>query len=259
MAEEIAANSPLAVQGTKAVLAAGEGRSVAEGLEYVAAWNAGFLASDDLAEAMAAFMEKRPAVFTGRSRRCRSAAQRLRRHQRRSCAAPAASSSRDLGQDVGPDRVDDALGLVEQLGRFLAGHIGHRLERRARPASRGPIPRRPAAGRRKGSRQDISRAPREPDRARRTGPPRPSRRSGSGSACTLPSSAWPICLLRLRCTLRAARGHRSVQPTDPSICSSISRLHSTAYSMGRVRVIGSMNPLTIMPMAWVSDRPRLIR
>jgi enoyl-CoA hydratase len=66
MAAEIAANSPLAVQGTKVVLNAGEGRSVTEGLDYVAAWNAGFLASDDLAEAMAAFMEKRPAVFTGR-------------------------------------------------------------------------------------------------------------------------------------------------------------------------------------------------
>jgi enoyl-CoA hydratase len=66
LAAEIAANSPLAVQGTKAVLAAGHGRSVAEGLEFVAAWNAGFLASDDLAEAMAAFMEKRSAVFTGR-------------------------------------------------------------------------------------------------------------------------------------------------------------------------------------------------
>ena len=65
MAAEIAANSPLAVQGTKAVLAAGEGRPVAEGLEFVAAWNAGFLASDDLTEAMTAFMEKRPAVFTG--------------------------------------------------------------------------------------------------------------------------------------------------------------------------------------------------
>ena len=66
MAAEIAANSPLAVQGTKAVLAAGEGRPVGDGLEYVAAWNAGFLASDDLAEAMAAFTEKRPATFTGR-------------------------------------------------------------------------------------------------------------------------------------------------------------------------------------------------
>ncbi|HEX3839835.1 MAG TPA: crotonase/enoyl-CoA hydratase family protein [Acidimicrobiales bacterium] len=66
LADEIAANSPLAVQGTKAVLAAGEGKSVAEGLEFVAAWNAGFLASDDLVEAMTAFMEKRPGVFTGR-------------------------------------------------------------------------------------------------------------------------------------------------------------------------------------------------
>jgi enoyl-CoA hydratase len=65
LAAEIAANSPLAVQGTKAVLTAGEGRSVTEGLEYVATWNAGFLASDDLTEAMTAFMEKRPGVFTG--------------------------------------------------------------------------------------------------------------------------------------------------------------------------------------------------
>jgi enoyl-CoA hydratase len=66
LAAEIAANSPLAVQGTKAVLTASEGRSVAEGLEYVATWNAGSLSSDDLTEAMTAFMEKRPAVFTGR-------------------------------------------------------------------------------------------------------------------------------------------------------------------------------------------------
>jgi enoyl-CoA hydratase len=65
MAAEIAANSPLAVQGTKAVLAACEDRTVAEGLDYVATWNSAFLASDDLAEAMAAFMEKRPANFTG--------------------------------------------------------------------------------------------------------------------------------------------------------------------------------------------------
>jgi enoyl-CoA hydratase len=65
MASEIAANSPLAVQGTKAVLVACEDRSVAEGLDYVATWNSAFLASDDLAEAMAAFLEKRPANFTG--------------------------------------------------------------------------------------------------------------------------------------------------------------------------------------------------
>jgi len=66
LAAEIAANSPIAVQGTKAVLAANEGRTVAEGLDYVATWNAGMLASDDLTEAVTAFLEKRPAKFTGR-------------------------------------------------------------------------------------------------------------------------------------------------------------------------------------------------
>jgi enoyl-CoA hydratase len=66
LAHEIAANSPLAVQGTKAVLTACEDRSVADGLDYVATWNAGFLSSDDLAEAMSAFMEKRTPDFRGR-------------------------------------------------------------------------------------------------------------------------------------------------------------------------------------------------
>jgi enoyl-CoA hydratase len=66
LASEIAANSPIAVQGTKAVLAAGDGRTVAEGLDYVATWNAGMLPSDDLTEAVTAFMQKRPARFTGR-------------------------------------------------------------------------------------------------------------------------------------------------------------------------------------------------
>ncbi|MGH9092918.1 MAG: enoyl-CoA hydratase-related protein, partial [Acidimicrobiales bacterium] len=65
MASEIAANSPLAVQGAKAVLAAGDGLTVAQGLDYVATWNAAMLASDDLTEAVSAFMEKRPPRFTG--------------------------------------------------------------------------------------------------------------------------------------------------------------------------------------------------
>jgi enoyl-CoA hydratase len=66
LAGEIASNSPIAVQGTKAVLAANDGRTVAEGLDYVATWNAGMLSSDDLVEAMMAFMEKRTPKFTGR-------------------------------------------------------------------------------------------------------------------------------------------------------------------------------------------------
>ena len=65
-AGEIAANSPLAVQGTKAVLARQHEQRVAEGLAYVAAWNAGHLRSNDLVEAMTAFMERRAPRFEGR-------------------------------------------------------------------------------------------------------------------------------------------------------------------------------------------------
>jgi enoyl-CoA hydratase len=65
LAQEIAANSPLAVKGTKAVLAANEGRSVEEGLDFVARWNTMYLASNDLAEAMNAFIEHRPPTFRG--------------------------------------------------------------------------------------------------------------------------------------------------------------------------------------------------
>ncbi len=66
LAAEIAANSPLAVEGTKAVLSANEGRTVAQGLEFVATWNAGMLAADDVTEAITAFKEKRAPRFTGR-------------------------------------------------------------------------------------------------------------------------------------------------------------------------------------------------
>jgi enoyl-CoA hydratase len=65
MARDIAANSPLAVQGTKEVLNYSDEHNTNEGLEYVAQWNSAFLKSDDLDEAMAAFMEKRAPKFTG--------------------------------------------------------------------------------------------------------------------------------------------------------------------------------------------------
>lgn len=65
LASEIAANSPLAVQGTKAVLAAGDDAAVGAGLDYVATWNAGALDTHDLAEAVTAFAQKRPPRFTG--------------------------------------------------------------------------------------------------------------------------------------------------------------------------------------------------
>ena len=50
----------------KQVLSYGEGKTVAEGLEYVAAWNSAFLASEDLGEALSSFMEKRPPRYSGR-------------------------------------------------------------------------------------------------------------------------------------------------------------------------------------------------
>ena len=65
LANEIASLSPGAVQGTKRVLRFAADHTVAEGLDYVSVWNAAFLGSNDLMEAMAAFMEKRPPKFTG--------------------------------------------------------------------------------------------------------------------------------------------------------------------------------------------------
>ena len=49
------------------------------------------------------------------------------------------------------------------------------------------------------------------------------------------------------------------QPTAPSICSSISRLSSSAYSIGSSRAMGSTKPRTIIAIASSSVSPRLIR
>jgi enoyl-CoA hydratase len=65
LAAEIAQNPPLVVQGVKDVLGAEREAAVAAGLRYVAAWNAAFLPSRDLGEAVQAFLERRPPTFTG--------------------------------------------------------------------------------------------------------------------------------------------------------------------------------------------------
>ena len=64
-AAEIAANPPLAVYGVKDVLDQQRTSAVAENLRYVAAWNAAFLPSKDMTEAISATFAKRPPVFTG--------------------------------------------------------------------------------------------------------------------------------------------------------------------------------------------------
>ena len=65
LARMIAANSPLAVQGAKQVLGFATRREVDANLDYVALWNAASLHSEDLGEAMQAFLEKRPPTFKG--------------------------------------------------------------------------------------------------------------------------------------------------------------------------------------------------
>ena len=65
VARAIAANPPLAVTGTKSVLRANDGRTVAEGLDYVARWNSMYLFTDDLVEAMMSFLAHREPRYTG--------------------------------------------------------------------------------------------------------------------------------------------------------------------------------------------------
>lgn len=62
----IASNPPLVVHGVKRVLDERITRSVEDGLRFVATWNAAFMQSHDLTEAMVAFMERRSPRFDGR-------------------------------------------------------------------------------------------------------------------------------------------------------------------------------------------------
>lgn len=66
MAVQIAENSPLAVQASKDVIKFGVGKSIEDGLKYVASMSANIIPSDDLMEAMTAFLEKRKPKFTGK-------------------------------------------------------------------------------------------------------------------------------------------------------------------------------------------------
>ncbi|XP_061733497.1 delta(3,5)-Delta(2,4)-dienoyl-CoA isomerase, mitochondrial isoform X2 [Nerophis ophidion] len=59
MAGEIAARSPVAVQGTKVNLVYSRDHSVAEGLEYMAAWNMSMLQTQDVMKSAQASMEKK--------------------------------------------------------------------------------------------------------------------------------------------------------------------------------------------------------
>lgn len=63
IAQSIASKSPLSIRGTKEILNHSRDHSVADGLDYMATWNAAMLLSDDLMEAFQAKMQKREAVF----------------------------------------------------------------------------------------------------------------------------------------------------------------------------------------------------
>lgn len=64
MAYEIAEKSPLAVAGAKAVLNHAREHTVAEGLDYVATWNAGQLSFADVAMGAAAALQRQKTKFS---------------------------------------------------------------------------------------------------------------------------------------------------------------------------------------------------
>eukprot|EP01137_Pigoraptor_chileana_P032473 Opistho-2@21891 len=63
LAATIAQKSPVAIRGTKHILLHSRDNSVADGLNYMATWNAGMLLSADLQEAFEAKMTKREPKF----------------------------------------------------------------------------------------------------------------------------------------------------------------------------------------------------
>lgn len=65
IAKMIASKSPLCIRGTKEMLLYKRDHTVAESLNYMVAWNASMLLSNDLMESFQAFMEKREPVYEG--------------------------------------------------------------------------------------------------------------------------------------------------------------------------------------------------
>jgi enoyl-CoA hydratase len=65
LALSIAENAPLAVEASKQVLKFGVGKSIEDGLKYVAAISSDIVPSNDLMEAVTAFSQKRTPKFTG--------------------------------------------------------------------------------------------------------------------------------------------------------------------------------------------------
>jgi enoyl-CoA hydratase len=63
LARRIAAKSPLSIRGTKHILNHSRDHSLADGLDYMATWNAAMLLSNDLTEAFEASSQKREAKF----------------------------------------------------------------------------------------------------------------------------------------------------------------------------------------------------
>ena len=63
IARTIARKSPLAVRGSKEMLLYARDHSVAEGLNYVATWNAGMLSKMDLEAGITAQFEKKQAAY----------------------------------------------------------------------------------------------------------------------------------------------------------------------------------------------------
>ena len=63
IAQEIAARSPLAIVGSKEMLNYTRDHSVADGLNYIATWNAAMVITDDLQEGMRAQAERRPPSY----------------------------------------------------------------------------------------------------------------------------------------------------------------------------------------------------